>query len=110
MSDEQPERLPAEITPPVKRFIVFAWAEFEASGGWNDVEGWFDTFDEAIAYVRSNLAWLGEWKGDGFRKEWVAIVDQTVGRQVWQRFETKERRLVVEFPEKWSGWQESSQT
>ncbi len=34
--------------PPFRRYLLFAWYEYEASGGWNDFVDSYDTLQEGV--------------------------------------------------------------
>lgn len=68
-------KLPAgqEQPPDFKRYLVFAWFAHEASGGWDDLQGWFDTQDETTQFIARLTA---------KKFDFVQVVDALTGQSL----------------------------
>lgn len=51
----------------MKRYLVFTYSTYDASGGWNDFRSDFDTLDGAVEFVESST------------RDYYDIVDITTG-------------------------------
>jgi hypothetical protein len=38
----------------MKRYILFSYCDRDASGGWDDFAGWFDTVESAVSAYQIN--------------------------------------------------------
>lgn len=58
------------------RYLLFAGADYEASGGWGDCKGQYHCFDYAKLQAKEILR-------NGFVSDWAHIVDLNTGTIVW---------------------------
>ena len=62
------DKINIQLEAGQKRYCLFAWRDYEAYGGMNDLVGWYGTLPEATN---------AEWKGDS-----AEIYDMVTGRAV----------------------------
>ena len=69
-----------ELGCRMKRYLVFSYAQFYPSGGWDDLDGRFDTVDEAVVFARKQSAEL--WSSAGSYT--VQVIDVETGEKVYE--------------------------
>jgi hypothetical protein len=62
----------------MKRYLLFAGAQYYPCGGWDDLEGDFDTLEEAREAAKHSPIKLAP------EYDWTQIVDTQIGEEIQQ--------------------------
>jgi hypothetical protein len=69
------------------RFLVFAFKDVTRYGGWGDLDGYFDTLEDALEDIRDRHSHYDIWE----------VVDLEIGEVVWRGLSEFEGRKRIRY-------------
>lgn len=68
----------------LKRYALFAGADYYPSGGWKDHRGYFDSIEAALIVATAPDGSYTEIVWDSLEHDWWQVVDLTTGQIVYE--------------------------